>query len=163
MRVSRESNWPLWAGKGLAVKVNLFIFKDEKTKDAVTWHSWQWNIAIFCHSSWDNQHLLPFVFWSLQGFLRGLASLGEDTTLNDIHQMLDEQNGIVMMFDTLSKKLYSLKQGSGQNVAECRVHMSQQVQILQPDYLGGIQPEHIEMKWDHFYKGLNPKYWHVGP
>ena len=38
--VLRESNWPVWAGRGLRVKVNLPIFKDEKTKDAVTYCLW---------------------------------------------------------------------------------------------------------------------------
>ena len=34
------------------------------------------------------------------------------------------------MFDTLSKELYSLKQGLGENVAKFKVHLFQQVQIL---------------------------------
>ena len=85
-------------------------------------------------------------------------SVGEDATLNDILQMLDEHYGIVMTFDILSK-LYSLKQGSEENIAEFGVHLSQQVQILQSEYLGRIQQEHIEeMKQDCFYEGLNPKY-----
>ena len=144
-------------------KVNLPILKDEKTKDAVTYHSWQLHIAIFCCSGWYYQCLLPYVFWSLQGFLEDLTrSLDDETTLNDILQMLEEHYSIVMMFDTLSKELYSLKQGSGENVAEFRVCLSQQVQILQLEYPGRIQPEHIEeMKQDHFYEGLNPKYWHI--
>ena len=94
------------------VKVNLSIFKDEKTKDPVTYHSWWWDVAFFCYLGWDNQHLLPYVFQSLQGFPGDLArSLGKDTTLNDILQMLDKHYGIVMMFDALSKELFSLKQG----------------------------------------------------
>ena len=73
--------------------------------------------------------------------------------------MFDKHYGIVMMFDALSKELYSLKQGSGENVAKFGVCLLQQVQILQLEYLGRIQLEHIEeMKWDHFYEGLNPKY-----
>ena len=40
-------------------------------------------------------------------------SLGKHATLNDVLQMMDEHYGIVMRFDTLSKELYSLKQGSG--------------------------------------------------
>ena len=58
--------------------------------------------------------------------------------------MLDEHYGVVMMFDALSKELYSLKQGSRENVAEFRVHLLQQVQILQSEYLGRIQQEHME-------------------
>ena len=45
--------------------------------------------------------------------------------------MLDELYGMVMMFDALSKKFYSLKKGSRENVAEFGVCLSQQVQILQ--------------------------------
>ena len=131
MRVSRESNWPVWTGRGLRVKVNLPIFKDEKAKDVVTYCSWQWDVPIFCHLGWDNQHLLPYVFQSLQGFLGELTrSLGKNTTLNDVPQTLDEHYVMVMTFDTLSKELYFLKQGSGENVAEFGVHLSQQVQIL---------------------------------
>ena len=125
MRVSRESNQSVGAVRGLRVKVNLPIFKDEETKDAVAYHSWWWDIAIFHCRGWDDQHLLPCVFWSLQGFLGDLARiLGEDTTLNDILQMLDENYGIVMTFYTLSKELYSLKQGSRENVAKfgCTCH-----------------------------------------
>ena len=40
MRGSRESNWTGRAGRGPRVKVNLLIFKDEKTKDALTYSSW---------------------------------------------------------------------------------------------------------------------------
>ena len=76
--------------------------------------------------------------------------------------MLDEHYGVMMMFDALSKELYSLKQGSGENVAKFRVCLLQQVQILQLEYMERIQQEHVEeMKWDHFYKGLNPEYWHM--
>ena len=114
------------------MKVNLPIFKEEKTKDARTYGLWWWDIAIFCCSGWDNQHLLPYVFWLLQGFLGDLArSLDKDATLDDVLQMLDEHYGMVMTFGTPSKELYFLKQGSGENVAKFGVCLSQQVQILQ--------------------------------
>ena len=130
------------------MKVNMPIFNDEKTTDAVPYHSWQWDIAIFCHSGWDDQHFLSYVFQSLQGFPGDLASsLGEDATLTNILQTLDEHYGIVMTFNTLSKELYSLKQGSGKNVSEFGVCLSQQVQILQSQYLRRIQQEHmVELK-----------------
>ena len=156
--MSGESILPVSPGRGIRVKVNLPIFKEEKTKGAVTYHSWQWDIGIFCQPGWNDQHLLPYVFQSLQGFMGELArSLGEDATLSDVLHMLAKHYDIVMMFDTLSKELYSLKQGSGENVTKFGVCLSQQVQILQSEYLGRIQQEHIEeMKWDHFYEGLNP-------
>ena len=117
-------------------------------------------MVIFCQSGWDDQHLLLYIFHSLQGFAGNLArSLGKDATLSDVLQMLDKHYGVVMTFDALSKELYSLKQGSNENVAEFGVCLSQQGQILQLEYLGRIQQEHVEeMKCDHFYDGLNPKY-----
>ena len=107
---------------------------------------------IFCHSGWDNWYLLHYVFQSLQGFPGDLARrLGKDATLGDILQKLDEHYGIVMIFSTLNKEIYSLKQGSGVNVAKFRVYLSQQAQILQMAYPGRIQPKHVEeMKWHHF-------------
>ena len=82
-----------------------------------------------------------------------------NATLGNVLQMLDKHYGAVMTFDALSKKLYSLKQRMGENVAEFRVHLSQQVQILQMEYPSRIQQEHVEeMKWDHFYEGLSPEY-----
>ena len=160
-RGSRESNHTGRAGRGLKVKVNLPICKDEKTKDAVTYCSWWWDISIFHHSRWDNQHLLPYIFWSLQGSPGDLVRiLGMDATLTDVLQMLDEHYGMVMTFNALSKELYSLKQGSVENVANLSVHLLQQVQILQLEYPGRIQQEHMkEMKWECFYEGLNSKYW----
>ena len=119
-------------------------------------------MAIFL-SGWDDQHLLPYHFHSLQGFTCDLArSLGKDATLNDVLQTLNEHYGVVMMFDPLSKELYSLKQGSSKNVAGFGVHLLQQVQILQSEYSGRIQLEHMEeMKCNCFYEGLNPKYWQM--
>ena len=85
--------------------------------------------------------MLPYIFHLLQGFLGDLARhLGKDATLNDVLQMLDKDYSVVMMFDTLSKELYSLKQGSSENIAEFRIHLLKQVQILQLEYPGGRDP-----------------------
>ena len=85
---------------------------------------------MFHDSRWDDHHLLPYIFRSLQGFLGDLVrSLGEDATLGDILQMLDEHYGVMMAFNALCKELYSLKQGMGENMAEFRVWLSEQVQI----------------------------------
>ena len=92
------------------MKVNLPIFKDEKMKDAVTYLSWWWDVAIFCWSGWDDQHLLLYIFHPLQVFLGNLACrLRKDAILSDVLQMLDKHYGVIMMFDALSKELYSLK------------------------------------------------------
>ena len=141
-------------------KVNLPILKDEKSKDAVTYCSWWWDVAIISWSGWDDQHLLPYIFCSLQGFPGDRArSLGKDATLSDILHMLDEQYGVIMTFNALSKELYLFKQGSSKKIAEFGVHLSQQVQTLQSQYPGRIQQEHVEeMKCNCFYEGFNPEY-----
>ena len=88
-----------------------------------------------------------------------MRNLGEDTILGDVLQMLDKHYGIVIAFDTLSKVLYSLKQGMGENMAEFGGCLSQQVQILYMEYPGRIQQGHVEeVKWDCFYEGLSPEY-----
>ena len=88
-----------------------------------------------------------------------MRSLGEDTTLGNVLQTLDEHYGIMMSFNTLSKELYSLKQGTGESMADFGVCLSQKVQILQTEYLSRIQQQHVEeVKQDHFYEGLNPQY-----
>ena len=120
---------------------------------------------MFHHSGWDNHHLLLYVFRSLQAFLEDLMrSLGEDATLGNVLRILDEHYGVLMTFDALSKDLYSLRQGMGENVAEFRVCLSQQVQLLQMEYPSRIQQEHVEeVKWDCFYKGLSPEcQWMLG-
>ena len=159
-RVSQESGQSGQTIRGFRVKVNLPTFKDEKAKDAVTYCSWWWDVSVFCHSGWDDYHLLPYVFRSLQGFLGDLTrSLGEDATMGNILQMLDEHFGVLMTFNALSKELYSLRQGRGENVAEFRVCLSQEVQMLQTEYPAKIQQEHVgEVKWGPFYKGLSPEY-----
>ena len=66
-------------------------------------------MAIFHWSGWDDQHLLLYVFCSLQAFPGDLAqSLDKDATLSDVLQTWNENYGVVMMFDTLSRELYSL-------------------------------------------------------
>ena len=161
MRTSWGSNRSAHAGRGLWVKVNLPIFKDEKVKDAVTYHSCWWDVTIFHWSGWDDEYLLPYIFCLLQGFLCYLtSSLGKDATLCDVLQMLVKHYGVVMTFNALSKEFYSLKQGSSGNIAEFGVCLSQQVQILQLEYPGSIHQVHMEeMKCGCFYEGLNPKYW----
>ena len=71
-------------------------------------------MAIFHYSGWDDQHLLPYVIQLFQGFLGHLARiLGENATLNDVLQTLNKHYGMVILFNALSKELYSLKLGVG--------------------------------------------------
>ena len=122
-----SGEWPIRVDrKGIRLKVNLPTFKDEKVKDTVTYCSWHWDVSVFCSSGWDDWHLLPYVFRSLQGFPGDLArSLGKDATLGNVLWMLDKHYGIVMTFDTLSKEFFFAScREWGENVAEFRVCLS---------------------------------------
>ena len=49
------------------MKINLPIFKDEDAKDAVTYQSWRWDLMVYhCVGCQDNT-LLLYAIWSLQG------------------------------------------------------------------------------------------------
>ena len=32
------------------MKINLLVFKDEDTKDAVTYQSWHWDLTVYHHA-----------------------------------------------------------------------------------------------------------------
>ena len=103
--ISSHSNWSVWtngggsAGRRPHVKINLHVFKDEQLKDAVTYHTWWWDVAIHRISGCGDWALLPRMNWSLQGFCGELAQrLGKDATLKEVLWMLDEHYGVVMTF-----------------------------------------------------------------
>ena len=163
MRGSRESNWAGRTGQGLRVKVNLLIFMEEKDQECsdvpflAVGHSYFPLLGL----GWPTLvAVCPLVITGVPW--RSCQEFRQGCYLNQHLVVLDKYYGMVMTFDTLSKELYSIKQGSRGNVAMFRVCLLQQVQILHSEYLRRIQQEHVEeMKWDHFYKGLNPNYLHM--
>ena len=55
------------------VKINLPVFKEEDTKDAITYQSWCWDLIVYCHAGcWDHT-LLPYTICSLQGYTGGAS------------------------------------------------------------------------------------------
>ena len=42
------------------VRVMLGDGEDKKAKDTVTYHSWQWDMSMFCHSGWDDHNMQPY-------------------------------------------------------------------------------------------------------
>ena len=73
------------------MKINLPIFKDEDTKDAVTYQSWRWDLTVYCCAGCQDNTLLPYGTQSLQGYPGELVrSSGMDITLDDVLAILDE-------------------------------------------------------------------------
>ena len=158
MRGSRDGNWAGRAGRGLRMKVNLPIFKDEKTKDAVPYHLWRWEIAFFCHLGWDDECLLPYVFHSLQGFLGDLTrSLCKDAMLTNILQCWMSTMAWWWHLTPLVKS--SLPSGKVLG----RMWLSSEcipVGVAGKDWTGACGGG----EWDHFFKGLKPQISaHAGP
>ena len=73
------------------MKINLPIFKDKDTKDAITYQSWRSDLTVYHCVGCQDHTLLPYVIWSLQGYPGALMlSLGLDITLDNVLTILDE-------------------------------------------------------------------------
>ena len=101
------------------MKVNLPVSKEQQSKDTLMYCTWHCDVAIHRRSECEDQTLLLHMYQSLRGFPKELAqSLGEDATLQEVLQMLDEHYRVVMMFDALNKELYMLHQGYQEGMSE---------------------------------------------
>ena len=91
------------------MKINLPIFKDEDTKDVVTYQSWRLDFdgVPLCRMqrSYTSPICHPFFArlpWEL------VWSLGMDITLDNMLTILDEHNNNVKALDTLNQELFQL-------------------------------------------------------
>ena len=101
------------------MKINLPVFKDEDTKDAVMYQSWCWNLTVYHHvGCWDCT-LLPYTIHSLQGYPEELVrSSGTDITLDDILTILHEHYNNVKALDALNQQLFQLHMGEKEAVTD---------------------------------------------
>ena len=93
------------------MKINLPVFKDEDTKDAVTYQVVLGLDSLSLH--WmPGLHPSPHTIHSLQGYPGELVrSLGTDITLDDILIILDEHYNNVKALDALNQELFQLCMG----------------------------------------------------
>ena len=90
------------------MKINLSVFKDEDTKDAITYQSWHWDLKVYCCAGCQDHTLLLYAFCSLQGYPGELGRSSEtDITLDDVLTILDEHYNNVKALDALNQKLFS--------------------------------------------------------
>ena len=91
------------------MKINLPVFKDKDTKDAVTYQSWCWDLTVYHHAGGWDCTLLPYTIHSLQGYPGELVrSLGTDITLDDVLTILNEHYNNVKTLDALNQKLFQI-------------------------------------------------------
>ena len=94
--------WPHRKSRG-HMKIDLPVFKDEDTKDAVTYQSWHWDLTMYYIGCQDCT-LLPYAISSLQGYPGKLVrSSGMDITQDDVLTILDEHYNNVKALDALNQ------------------------------------------------------------
>ena len=153
------------------MKINLPIFKDEDTKDAVTYQSWRWDLTVYRHAGCRDRTLLPYAIRSLQGYPGELVwSSGTDITLDAVLTTLDEHYNNMKALDALNQELFQMRMADKETVSDWGVYLSRHLQILATSFPDHFPPDRIaKLKRDCFYGGL-PKqlkamvaYLKVGP
>ena len=139
------------------MKIILPIFKDEDTKDAVTYQSWHWDLTVYHHDGCQDCTLLPYVLCSLEGYLGKLVRCsGTDITLDDILTILDEHYNNVKALDALNQALFQLCMGEKETVLDWGMSLSRHLQVLVVSFPEHFPPDHIaKLKCDCFYSGLH--------
>ena len=65
--------WWCHRESGGHMKINLPVFKDEDTKDAITCQSWHWDLTVYHCAGCSYCTLLPYAIHSLQGYSMGVG------------------------------------------------------------------------------------------
>ena len=101
------------------MKINLPIFKDEETKDAITYQNWRLDLIVYHHvGCWDHT-LLPYGIQSLQGYPGELVwCLGMDITLDNVLTTIDEHYNNVKALDALNQQLFQLQMADKETVSD---------------------------------------------
>ena len=113
------------------MKINLPIFKDEDTKDAITYQSWRWYLTVYHWAGCQDHTLLPYAIWSLQGYPGELMRSSEmDITLDNVLTILDEHYNNVKALDALNQELFQLQMGEKETMSDWGVWLSRHLQVL---------------------------------
>ena len=138
------------------MKINLPIFKDEDTKDTVTYQSWRWDLTVYQHAGCRDYTLLPYTIRSLQGYPgEPVQSSGTGITLDDVLMILDEHHNNVKVLDTLNQELLQLWMADKETVSDWSICLSRHLQILAASFADCFPSDRVaELKRDHFYGGL---------
>ena len=124
------------------MKINLPVFKDEDSKDAVTYQSWYWDLTAYCHAGCRDHTLLTHAICSLQGYPGELVrSSGTDITLDDVLTILDEHYNNVKALDALNQELFQLCMGEKETVSDWGVCLSRHLQILAASFPECFPPD----------------------
>ena len=138
------------------MKINLPIFKDEDTKDAVTYQSCRWDLMVYKCTGCRDRTLLPYAIRSLQVYPGELVqSSSTDITLDDVLMILDKHYNNVKALHTLKQELFQMRMDDKETVLDWGVCLSRHLQILAVSFPDHFPPDRVaELKRDHFYGEL---------
>ena len=107
-RYSHSGRWHHRESRG-HMKINLPVFKDEDTKDTITYQSWCWDLIVYYHVGCWDRTFLPYAICSLQGYPGELVrSLGTEISLDNILTIVDEHYNNVKALVVLNQELFQL-------------------------------------------------------
>ena len=138
------------------MKINLPVFKDEDTRDAVTYQSWMWDLTVYWCAGCRDHIFMPYAIQSLQGYPSELVwSSDMDITLDDVLTILDEHYNNIKALDTLNQELFQPWMVDKETVSNSGVHLSRHLQVLAASFPDHFPPDQVaELRRDHFYGGL---------
>ena len=102
------------------MKIDLPVFKDEDTMDAVTYQSWRWDLTVE-------------LVWSL----------GMDITLDDVLTMLAEHYNNVKALDALNQELFQLWMVDKETILDWGIYLSRNLQVLAVPFSNHFPPNHV--------------------
>ena len=140
------------------IKINLPIYKDEDTKDTVSYQSWRWDLTVYHWVGCQDCTLLPYAMRSLPGYPRELMrSSRMDITLDNVLTILDGHYNNFKASDALNQELFQLWMGEKETVLDWGVCLLKHLQVLAASFPECFPPDHVaELKCEHFY-GRLPK------
>ena len=144
-----EGSWHPQQGRqcgeaGTHKKINLLIFKDEDTKDAVIYQSWRWDLTAYHHTGCRDPTLLLYTMQSLQVYPRDLVqSLGTDITLDDMLTILDEHYNNMKALDALSQELFQLQMADKETILYWGICLSRHLKVLAASFPNCFPPDHV--------------------
>ena len=141
------------------MKINLPVFKDEDTKDAINYQSWRWDLTVYHHVGCQNCNLLPYAIQSLQGHPRELVrSSGMDITLGDVLTILNEHYNNIKALDALNQELFQLQMADKETISDWSICLLRHLQVLATSFPECFPPDCMtKLKCIHFYDRL-PKW-----
>ena len=119
--------------------INLPVFKDEDTKDAVIYQSWRWDLMVVYHHAgcWDHT-LLPYTIQSLQGYPRELV-----WSLDNVLMILDESYNNMKALDTLNQEKFQLQMVDKETITDWGICLSSHLQVLAASFPNHFHHVHV--------------------